>query len=65
MTLADALGWLAPAAAMLAAMITAANLGPRGSRLGIVLFLVGSLAGCAVAATTHKANLLWSNGFLT
>jgi hypothetical protein len=30
-----------------------------------VVFLVGSLAWCAVAVTTHQANLLWSNGFLT
>lgn len=65
MTLADASGWVAPAATMLAAMMTAANLGPRVTGWGFVVFLVGSLAWCVVAATTHQPNLLWSNGFLT
>jgi hypothetical protein len=58
-------GWVAPAATMVAAMMTAANLGPRVTGWGFVVFLVGSLAWCAVATTTHQPNLLWSNGFLT
>ena len=50
---------------MSAAVMTAANLGPRVTGWGFVVFLIGSLAWCAVALTTHQANLLWSNGFLT
>lgn len=65
MTLSDAPAWIAPAATMLAAMMTAANLGPRVTGWGFVVFLLGSLSWCAVAATTHQPNLLWSNGFLT
>lgn len=65
MTLSEAPGWVAPAATMLAAMMTAANLGPRVTGWGFVVFLLGSLAWCAVATTTHQPNLLWSNGFLT
>lgn len=62
---AEAPGWIAPLATMLAAMMTAANLGPRLTGWGFVVFLVGSLSWCLVAATTHQPNLLWSNGFLT
>lgn len=64
-SLHDAIGWIAPAATMIAAMMTAANLGPRVTGWGFVVFLVGSLAWCAVALATHQASLLWSNGFLT
>ena len=58
-------GWVAPVATMLAAMITAANLGARITGSGFVVFLVGSIAWVAVAATSGQANLLWSNLFLT
>lgn len=58
-------GWVAPLATMLAAMMTAANLGARVTGWGFVVFLVGSLAWSAVAIGTGQANLLWTNGFLT
>jgi hypothetical protein len=57
-------GWIAPAATMIAAMMTAANLGSRVTGWGFVIFLVGALAWCVVAATTGQSNLLWSNAFL-
>lgn len=50
---------------MIAAMMTAANLGPRVTGFGFVVFLVGSLAWCAIGMGTHQQNLLWSNGFLS
>jgi hypothetical protein len=50
---------------MLAAMITAANLGTRITGWGFVVFLVGSISWVIVAATSGQANLLWSNLFLT
>lgn len=58
-------GWVAPVATMLAAMITAANLGTRITGWGFVVFLVGSISWVVVAATSGQANLLWSNLFLT
>jgi hypothetical protein len=61
----DLAGWIAPIATMVAAMITAANLGARVTGWGFVVFLVGSLAWCAVAFLSHQPNLLWSNAFLT
>ncbi|WP_253200968.1 PRC-barrel domain containing protein [Sphingomonas quercus] len=58
-------GWVAPIATMLAAMMTAANLGARITGWGFVVFTVGSIAWSVVAIVTGQANLLWTNGFLT
>lgn len=57
--------WLAPAATMIAAMMTASNLGPRLTGWGFVVFTVGSLSWVAVAIRTTQPNLLLTNGFLT
>lgn len=57
-------GWLAPIATMIAAVMTAANLGTRVTGWGFVVFTIGALAWCAVALTSHQPNLLWSNAFL-
>lgn len=58
-------GWIAPAATMIAAMMTAANLGARVTGWGFVVFTLGSLAWIVVAVTSGQQNLLWSNAFLT
>jgi hypothetical protein len=58
-------GWVAPAATMIAAVITASNLGARVTGCGFVVFLVGSLCWTIVGAASHQPNLLWTNGFLT
>jgi hypothetical protein len=58
-------GWVAPVATMLAAMITAANLGARVTGWGFVVFLVGSIAWVIVAGSSGQSNLLLSNLFLT
>lgn len=62
---AEIAGWIAPAATMLAAMMTAANLGARITGYGFVVFTVGSIAWSAVAIGTGQQNLLWTNGLLT
>jgi len=64
MTLLDLASWLAPAATMIAAIMTASNAGTRMTGWGFVLFTVGALSWCAVALATGQQNLLWSNGFL-
>ncbi|MFS0735664.1 PRC-barrel domain containing protein [Sphingomonas sp. 1P06PA] len=61
----DIAGWIAPAATMIAAMMTAANLGARVTGWGFVVFTVGSLAWIAVAVGSGQQNLLLANGFLT
>lgn len=58
-------GWIAPAATMIAAMMTAANLGARVTGWGFVVFVVGSLCWGIVGLSTGQNNLLWTNGFLT
>jgi hypothetical protein len=55
---------VALAATMLAAMITAANLGARVTGWGFVVFLAGAVAWSVVAVITGQPNLLWSNAFL-
>lgn len=58
-------GWIAPIATMIAAMMTAANLGARVTGWGFVVFTVGSIAWVTVAVTSGQQNLLVANGFLT
>ena len=65
MNAADLAGWIAPAATMIAAMMTAANGGARLTGWGFVVFTVGSLGWIAVAMGTGQNNLLLTNGFLT
>jgi hypothetical protein len=57
-------GWLAPAATMIAALMTAANLGTRVTGWGFVIFTIAAAAWCLEAWLTHQPNLLLSNGFL-
>ena len=58
-------GWIAPAATMIAAMMTAANLGTRVTGWGFIVFTVGSIGWSIVALSTGQQNLLLTNGFLT
>lgn len=58
-------GWIAPAATMIAAMMTAANLGARVTGWGFVVFTVGSVAWTTVGLTSGQTNLVLSNAFLT
>jgi sporulation protein YlmC with PRC-barrel domain len=63
--LEDQVGWVASIATMLAAMMTAANLGTRVTGYGFVVFTVGSLAWSTMAMLTGQQSLLITNGFLT
>lgn len=58
-------GWIAPLATMIAAMMTAANLGTRITGWGFIIFTVGSIGWSIVAVATGQQNLLLTNGFLT
>ncbi len=58
-------GWIAPAATMIAAMMTAANLGSRVTGWGFAVFVVGSLCWSAVGLASGQTGLLVSNAFLT
>ncbi|MHA4835923.1 PRC-barrel domain-containing protein [Sphingopyxis sp. MSC1_008] len=63
--LEDVAGLVAPAATMIAAMMTAANLGARLTGWGFVVFAIGSVCWSLVAAATGQTNLLATNIFLT
>jgi hypothetical protein len=65
MQAADIAGWVAPAATMIAAMMTAANLGARVTGFGFVVFTIGSVAWSVVGLTSGQTNLVVTNGFLT
>jgi sporulation protein YlmC with PRC-barrel domain len=61
----DIAGWIAPIATMIAAMMTAANLGARVTGSGFVVFTIGSICWSIVGLSTGQTNLVATNGFLT
>lgn len=61
----EVVGWIAPIATMIAAMMTAANINARVTGWGFVVFLVGSIGWTLVGLTSGQTNLIASNGFLT
>lgn len=63
--LEDIAGWVAPVATMIAAMMTAANLGARVTGWGFVVFTLGSIAWSVVGLSSGQTNLLATNAFLT
>jgi hypothetical protein len=64
-TLDDIAGWVAPIATMIAAMMTAANLGARITGWGFVVFTIGSVCWSIVGLASGQTNLVATNAFLT
>lgn len=63
--LGEIAGWVAPIATMIAAMMTAANLGARLTGWGFVVFTIGSVCWMVIGLSSGQMNLLASNAFLT
>lgn len=61
----DIAGWVAPIATMIAAMMTAANLGARVTGWGFVVFTLGSVSWSIVGYASGQINLIATNLFLT
>lgn len=61
----DTISWIATIATIVAASMTAANLGSRVTGYGFAVFLVGSLAWLATGILTHQPALTWTNIVLT
>lgn len=61
----QATGWIAPIMTVLAAMLTAANLGPRITGGGFVVFSLGSVAWIVFGVASDQPNLIWQNVVLT
>ena len=59
--MADTISWVATIATILAASMTASNLGSRVTGYGFSVFTVGALGWIAVGALTHQPALLWTN----
>ena len=62
------LSWIATIATIatiVAASLTASNLGARITGTGFIIFTVGSLAWLALGATTGQPALVWTNAVLT
>jgi len=57
--------WIAPAATIIAAVMTAANLGARVTGWGFVVFTIGSIAWSFIGITTGQQPLVLTNVFLT
>src|SRR3954468_8159840 len=63
--MADIISWIATIATIIAASMTAANLGSRITGYGFCVFLVGSLAWLAAGLMTDQPALTWTNVVLT
>jgi len=63
--MADTISWVATVATIIAASMTAANLGSRVTGYGFVVFTLGALCWIAAGAMTHQPALLWTNAVLT
>jgi hypothetical protein len=61
----DILPWAATAATVLAASMTAANLGSRITGYGFAVFTIGSLSWIGVGMTSGQPALTWTNVVLT
>jgi membrane protein implicated in regulation of membrane protease activity len=63
--MADSISWIATVATILAASMTAANLGSRITGYGFAVFLIGSLAWLTTGLMTGQPALVWTNAVLT
>ncbi|CAA9527780.1 MAG: hypothetical protein AVDCRST_MAG62-1599 [uncultured Sphingomonas sp.] len=57
--------WIATAATIIAACMTASNLGSRITGYGFLVFTVGSIAWFATGALTGQPALVWTNIVMT
>ena len=62
--MADTISWIATAATIIAAFMTASNLGSRVTGTGFCVFLVGSLAWLVTGIMTGQPALTWTNAVL-
>ena len=62
--MADTISWVATAATIIAALMTASNLGAWVTGFGFVVFTFGAIAWTAVGALTGQPALMWTNSVL-
>ena len=59
--MADTISWVATIATIIAALMTASNLGSRVTGFGFAVFTLGALCWIGVGFTTHQPALMWTN----
>jgi hypothetical protein len=59
--MSETISWVATVATIIAASMTAANLGSRITGYGFLVFTFGALCWIAVGWSTHQPALLWTN----
>ena len=63
--MAETISWVATVATIIAASMTAANLGSRVTGYGFVVFTFGALCWIATGMLSHQPALMWTNVVLT
>lgn len=63
--MSETISWIATVATIVAASMTAANLGSRITGYGFCVFLVGSISWFATGLMTGQPALVWTNAVLT
>jgi hypothetical protein len=63
--MADTISWIATVATVIAACMTASNLGSRVTGAGFAVFTVGSIAWLSLGLWTDQPALTWTNAVLT
>jgi hypothetical protein len=63
--MAESISWVATVATVVAAFMTASNLGSRVTGLGFAVFTLGALCWIGVGVLTGEPALLWTNVVLT
>jgi len=59
--MADTISWVATIATIVAALMTASNLGSRVTGFGFAVFTVGALCWIGVGVSSHQPALMWTN----
>ena len=59
--MAETISWVATVATIIAASMTASNLGSRVTGYGFAVFTIGALCWIAAGAMTNQPALLWTN----
>ena len=61
----QSLSWVATVATIVAALVTASNLGARITGYGFAIFTIGSIAWLGIGLGTGQPALVWTNAVLT
>ena len=63
--MAETISWVATVATVIAASMTAANLGSRITGIGFAIFTFGAICWITTGLLTHQPALMWTNVVLT